>query len=196
MDNLLPHSRVIAYLSRYSLQPSTGARKFYVIVHQGSDSRDKLVKTASAFGCTGVIIIDETLQETTEQKDDERNLYCVASFEDARSLAREVLSSDIVGVLPTAQERGHRRSTSLNHPKAFSRTTSFYFAQLGVYDAIEPFCDRLIHISSNGSFVESNKIGVEACASIVFHHFIEMRLELRPQSLERSRGEIEPVRLV
>jgi len=193
MDNLLPHSRVIAYLSRYSLRPSI-PRKFYVIVSQSSDAKDKLVKIASAFGCTGIIFVGQGNDEAAEQKDDEREVYHVATMEEARRLARENLSCDVVGVLPTALVNGgHRRSTSLSHPKAFSRTTAFCF--VGNNDGFEGMCDRLIHVSS-GSMVDSIGLGVEACASIVFHHFVEMRTEMLNQVFEPIRGEVEPVSMI
>jgi hypothetical protein len=194
MDNLLCHSRVIAHLSRYSLQASSTPKKFFVILSPSQQTfltrTNSIPAIASAFGCAGFILVGQKPSESEiEQKDDENRpaaiqILGVETMKMAYQTAREELGCEVIGVCAKSSVE---TSVSLSHPKAFSRQVAFVFLDEPIRsnesnsnEDLAAWCDRFVHISSslleNPTSESSYKsLTMEACASIALHRFVETR---------------------
>lgn len=190
MDNLLSHTRVLAHLSRFSLQPRSieTQRQFYVILDKTVEGREygstKLQAIASAFGCKGFIIVGESHEsKRNEQTDDQVTTIYVKSFEEARDVIKQTFRAEIVGVLTQPLHSVEFHSTFLGHPKAFPRSATFLFLTSKSSDEKYEICDRFVHLASSsgptrttsGEIDES--LGLDSCASITLHRFMETRGE-------------------
>jgi hypothetical protein len=174
MDHLQVHSRVLAHLSRFSLD---APRRFFVLlIGDKSDAHSKTIRqVSSAFGCCGFICIDDALDE--EKSDDtETPTFRARSLGDALALSRSSWQSEVIAVvvaneaipLPT-------HSLSLSHPKAFPRTATFVFIQ-STNDIDLTVFDRVIHLTQR--MVKHAQLNESAATAVtVLHQFLQSRGE-------------------